>query len=534
MSESVTGKYHFNDTAKRTLLASGVTAGDGSIELNEATNLPSTPFLCGVWGEQTGGEFKYVEDDLELMKVTAVNGSTLTVDRGVEGTAAQSFDSGDLVQPSLQTAKVFDPTSFLQTVAPSSSITDSYTSGAAPPGSEYAGGVLSRTGSIILVPFTTSKVATYDPDADTTNNGASVGSNNTYFGGALTDNGDVVLVPKDPSGADIRKYRPSTDSIVATVAHGEGGQAFGGAAKVFDGRIVLAPQSSSSVGIFDPSDDTYVSGPTHGHGVDNAFQGAVTLEDGRVALIPDAASNVGLFDPKDDSYTDGPSSGGGFIEGVRLEDDRVVFVPFTTSAVEIFDPDADTVVSGPTHGQGSTAFWGGALAPDGRAIFAPQDSDNVGIFDPSDDSYTSGATHGVGSNAFQGAASALSGKVVFVPGQTQEVGVWGSSVNLPNTSIDIGLNSTEIIHVDRKGETLPTSYGPVTLNIQPEGINQAKVQVIMEHMNDWALTLQVDGGTTKLDWIDGPEPTFSSKIGQKSVFELVKDSNGKIIAWKQP
>ena len=79
-------------------------------------------------------------------------------------------------------------------------------------------------------------------------------------------------------------------------AHGEGGNAFFGAAPLPDGRVVLAPFDSSNVGLFDPSDDSYTSGPAHGEGA-GAFFGAAPLPDGRVVLAPYDSSNVGLSSP---------------------------------------------------------------------------------------------------------------------------------------------------------------------------------------------------------------------------------------------
>jgi len=47
------------------------------------------------------------------------------------------------------------------------------------------------------------------------------------------------------------------------------------------------------VGIFNPSDDSYVSGPAHGEGAD-AFRGATLAPDGRVIFAPYDSSNVGI------------------------------------------------------------------------------------------------------------------------------------------------------------------------------------------------------------------------------------------------
>jgi len=57
---------------------------------------------------------------------------------------------------------------------------------------------------------------------------------------------------------------------------------------------VFAPYDLSNVGIFDPTDDTYISGPAHGEG-GGAFQGATLTPDGRVVFAPFDSSNVGII-----------------------------------------------------------------------------------------------------------------------------------------------------------------------------------------------------------------------------------------------
>lgn len=54
----------------------------------------------------------------------------------------------------------------------------------------------------------------------------------------------------------------------SSAAHGEGGNAFRGAALAPDGQVVLAPFNSSNVGLVDTSGSTvtYTSGPAHGEG----------------------------------------------------------------------------------------------------------------------------------------------------------------------------------------------------------------------------------------------------------------------------
>ena len=63
-----------------------------------------------------------------------------------------------------------------------------------------------------------------------------------------------------------------------------------------DGRVVFVPQNSATVGLFDPSTNTFTSGPTVGSG-QYKFVGGVLLPDGRVVFVPWISADVGMFDP---------------------------------------------------------------------------------------------------------------------------------------------------------------------------------------------------------------------------------------------
>ncbi len=78
-------------------------------------------------------------------------------------------------------------------------------------------------------------------------------------------------------------------------AHGEGGDAFQGAAVAPSGQVILAPRDSSNVGVVDVSGGsvTYSSGPAHGEG-GGAFVGATVAPSGQVILAPGGSSNVGV------------------------------------------------------------------------------------------------------------------------------------------------------------------------------------------------------------------------------------------------
>ena len=64
-----------------------------------------------------------------------------------------------------------------------------------------------------------------------------------------------------------------------------------------DGRVVFVPRNSATVGLFDPSINTFTSGANAGSAQEN-FHGGVLLPHGRVVFVPHNSATVGLFDPR--------------------------------------------------------------------------------------------------------------------------------------------------------------------------------------------------------------------------------------------
>ena len=71
---------------------------------------------------------------------------------------------------------------------------------------------------------------------------------------------------------------------------------FFGAATAGDGRVVFAPSNANGVGVFDPTDDSFIlvdiSGEFSGMSV---LAGTTTAGDGRVVFAPSNADGVGIF-----------------------------------------------------------------------------------------------------------------------------------------------------------------------------------------------------------------------------------------------
>lgn len=77
---------YYSSVAPPTTLSAGITAGSSSIQVGSTSGFPAlTPYTLSL-SYDTIGE--------ELVQVNAVGGTTLTVDRGVDGTSATSHNAG--------------------------------------------------------------------------------------------------------------------------------------------------------------------------------------------------------------------------------------------------------------------------------------------------------------------------------------------------------------------------------------------------------------------------------------------------------
>lgn len=82
---------NFSSTAARTTLAAGVTSSATSLTVAATTGFPATPYILAVDAGAAGQE---------LVLVTAVAGTTLTVTRGYDSTVAAAHDAGAVVEHS--------------------------------------------------------------------------------------------------------------------------------------------------------------------------------------------------------------------------------------------------------------------------------------------------------------------------------------------------------------------------------------------------------------------------------------------------
>ena len=163
-----------------------------------------------------------------------------------------------------------------------------------------------------------------------------------------------------------------------------GGFAYAGAVQLPDGRVFLAPHTTSMARIYDPSTNTLVTPSGTYPSSQGSFNGVVLMSDGRVFIVPSNNTTARIFDPKNETLTTpgGAYPGGdAYCGGVLLPDGRVFCVPHQATAARIYDPVTDSVATVPGF-PGNYAYAGGVLLPDGRVFCVPHHVTQAAIYNP--------------------------------------------------------------------------------------------------------------------------------------------------------
>lgn len=177
---------------------------------------------------------------------------------------------------------------------------------------------------------------------------------------------------------------------------------YNGSVLMPDGRIVLVPQTSNKLAIFNPTSNTFVESITTGTTLDGTvtsadkYSGGVLIPDGRVVFVPLNSNKLGIYNPTtnifvENTYANTTLNGSDstvakYTGGVLAPDGRVIFVPTNSNKLGIYNPTTDTFTESTYSGTtldgsvtGSGKYTGGVLLPDGRILFIPRDSNKLGI-----------------------------------------------------------------------------------------------------------------------------------------------------------
>ena len=183
----------------------------------------------------------------------------------------------------------------------------------------FNGATTASNGKVIFTPFDADAVGVFDPIDNSLElvdiSAPSFTGGDKFSGAALAHNGKVIFAPYTAKGVGV--FDPSDNSFVLVdiSAHSppsvnlgfRSSDGFVMSAKfsdtvaASDGKIVFAPLfsslgSASSVGVFDPSDNSFqLEGISHITDTPKAFWGAAVSDDGRIFFAPHDSDAVGVY-----------------------------------------------------------------------------------------------------------------------------------------------------------------------------------------------------------------------------------------------
>ena len=255
-------------------------------------------------------------------------------------------------------------------------------------------------------------------------------SRNTYFvGSVLAPNGNVILIPE--ISVNIGIYNPITNTYTNGVAHGQGDYAYRCGVLLPNGNILLCPDQSTTIGIYNPITNVLTAGPVHGQG-GNSLNVPILLPNGNVLFSP-YNSPICMYNYITNTFIVGSAHGQGansYNGLVLLPNGNVVLVPFNALNIGIYNYITNTFTVGPVHNQNTIyAYIGGVLLANGNVVFVPYNASNVGIFNSSTTTFISGAAHGQGSGAYNGGVLLPNGNVLFIPASATRFGIYNPYIN---------------------------------------------------------------------------------------------------------
>ncbi|HEY1960225.1 MAG TPA: IPT/TIG domain-containing protein [Polyangiaceae bacterium] len=185
---------------------------------------------------------------------------------------------------------------------------------------------------------------------------------------ATADLYDPVAKQMSPAAGAMSEPRNTVSAITLL----DGRALVVGACNITTGTGCLAPGDRAVADLFDPKTNTFATAKTTLADATRVYMRLTMLSDGRILVTSNGSPTSEIFDPTTDSFSSGPASNyGAFGFPSRLRDGRVIFVSATS---EIYDADANTVTPLPAaipHGV-VAAF----TLPDGRVI-SPGGADDV-------------------------------------------------------------------------------------------------------------------------------------------------------------
>jgi len=166
----------------------------------------------------------------------------------------------------------------------------------------WQGGVLTTSGKVIFVPRNTQLIGIYDPVSDSfaTNDtgvtdGGPYGSEykGNWIGGVLSSTGKVVFVPF--SSRYIGIYDPDTDSFRTKDTEDTTLGKWVGGVLLSTGEILFVPYGVGYVGIYNEEEDTFTIKNTN-HPTYTEWYYGVVLPSDKVVFVPFSSRYIGIID----------------------------------------------------------------------------------------------------------------------------------------------------------------------------------------------------------------------------------------------
>ena len=180
----------------------------------------------------------------------------------------------------------------------------------------------------------------------------------------------------------------TTSSPNVSYMYTEGQTGFSAGVLLPDGKVVMVPSTSRSIGIYDTKTNIFSNALPSGLTALASGWGwnsGVLLQNSNVAFIPGSNNYIGIYDPYRNAISLGPfiSTTDAFRGGVLLPNGNVLCIPYNTFVFTEFNPDdpGAAVRNASIGGPGNSPYlWSGTLMPNGNVICAPH-SGNFVIYD---------------------------------------------------------------------------------------------------------------------------------------------------------
>ncbi|WP_439473849.1 Vgb family protein [Algoriphagus formosus] len=276
--------------------------------------------------------------------------------------------------------------------------------------------------------------------------------NESFIGAVLSETGNIYMVPF--SSASILKLDPSTDNVTLIPYVGGRNKHFGGF-RAPNGNIYFSPLSRNSYTRLDPVTDTYTDIPL-GFGVSNAFGMPVLAQNGIAYSPPFNTSNILRFDPSTETASLIPAPGFGgvaFESGCLAPNGFIYFIPRRAESIIKFDPITETYITIPISTPGD-AYIGATLV--GTDIYAMGWIDRILKFDTLTDTFTETI---FAQDPVYGLTQAANGKLYGSPWSGNFFTEWDPVTNTGiNYPTGFGSSQGGII-MSQSGDLYTTPYG---------------------------------------------------------------------------